>query len=353
MVYQLVTGAYTGGQPGEGVVLWQFDCEKLEKRKGFQELRNPSYVLPWKDHVFAVEELSNEAGMACLSLQKGEELQCRWKKTVPGAGLCHLTCHNDVVYAAGYDGGSLTAVQALSGDLVFSRLFEGGSVNPLRQEKAHIHSTGMVPDGSRLLAADLGTDRIYQFTIEKDGALTEDPLFPWVTVKPGHGPRHFVFHPNGKWLYLVAELERMLWVFHWDGQKLEERAVYPLREADDPESSLAADVHITADGKFLYVSVRGPDCLYCFKTEEEGGKLHFLERVPSGGNCPRNFSISPDEAYLAVANQDSGNLVIFSRDRESGTVKEKIWEENVPQVSCVKWINPSSKENKEEKIGAC
>ncbi len=337
MDYRLYTGAYTNGQPGEAVALWRFDGSALTELRRVGGLRNPSYVLPQGKRLYAVEELSDRAGLACFSWEEDAAPKLLWHRQVPGAGLCHLALSGPVLYASGYDGGALTGVEAASGEPCCFREFYGCGPNAARQEKAHVHSCGESPDGTRLLVADLGTDRLYQFLLQAGGGLTPDPNQPWTQTEPGQGPRHFAFHPNGRWLYLVTELDRSLLVYRYEGHRLQRVEEYSLLEAADPEDSLAADIHLTEDGRFLYVSVRGPDCLYCFQVEEDGASLKQLGRFSTEGGCPRNFSLSPDGRFVAVANQQPGTLVIFSRDGTTGLLGEVCCQAPAPQVSCVKW----------------
>ena len=337
MNYQLYTGAYTDGQPGEGVAFWAFDGSVLTEVRRVAGLRNPSYVLPKGKRLYAVEELPDRAGVACLSWEEGDAPQLIWHRGVPGAGLCHLTLSGSVLYASGYDGGTLTGVEAASGEPCYFQEFHGHGPNAARQEKAHIHSCQESPDGSRLLVADLGTDRMYQFLLQEEGKLVPDGEQPWIQTGPGQGPRHFAFHPNGKWMYLVTELDSSLLMYRYENHRLEQVGEYSLLEAGDPEESLAADIHLTADGRFLYVSVRGADCLYCFQVEEDGASLKQLGRFSTEGSWPRNFSLSPDGKFVAVANQQAGSLVIFSRDETTGLLGEVRCQVQVPQISCVKW----------------
>ncbi len=337
MEYELYTGRYTGGPAGDGVCSWTFDGEVLRQGRQYGELRNPSYVLPQGDRLYVVEELSDQAGAACFSLDEKDGSDVLWHKEVPGAGLCHGVMAGNSLYVSGYAGGTLTGLDASSGEVTFYKEFSGHGPNALRQEKAHIHSAQPSTDGSRLLVADLGTDRLYQFVINSQTGLEPDEKQPWFQVGPGQGPRHFAFHPNGRWLYLVTELDRSLLVFRYQGNRLDQVGEYSLREKDDPESSLAADIHVSPDGRFLYVSVRGPGCLCGFQIQGEGGELSPMGRFLTGGWCPRSFHISPDGRYVAVANQEPGTLEVFPREEKSGRLGSALCSVEVPHVSCVKW----------------
>ena len=337
MEYELYTGRYTGGPAGDGVCSWTFDGEVLRKGRQYGELRNPSYVLPQGERLYVVEELPDKAGAACFSLDEKDESSVLWHKEIPGAGLCHGVMDGNNLYVSGYAGGTLTGLDAASGEVTFYKEFSGHGPNALRQEKAHIHSAQPSPDGSRLLVADLGTDRLYQFVINSQTGLAPDQQQPWFRVGPGQGPRHFAFHPNGKWLYLVTELDRSLLVFRYQDNRLDQVGEYSLREKDDPESSLAADIHVSPDGRFLYVSDRGPGCLCGFQIQGEGGELNPVGRFPTGGWCPRSFQISPDGRYVAVANQEPGTLEVFPREEKTGRLGSALCSVEISHVSCVKW----------------
>lgn len=336
MEYQLFVGAYTGDVPGTGVMSLGFDEERLWEISSAGGLTNPSYVCPEREYLYGVEELPDTASVFRLGIdQEGRFTQFeRWE--VPGAGLCHVVPVGPCLFVSGYAGGTLTGLGKSDGKTCYYNEFQGCGPNVFRQERAHIHSAQASPDGTRLLVADLGSDKVYQFVLQKDGSLEQDKTQPWAATGAGQGPRHFAFHPNGEWIYLVTELDRSLLVFRYEDHRLEQTAQYSLRQPSDPESSLAADVHVTADGRFLYASVRGADCIYGFRVLEEGG-LALLGRFSSGGSCPRSFALSPDDRYVAVANQETGNLCVFPRDSETGILKPVVCAIELPQVSCVKW----------------
>lgn len=138
--YELYTGAYTGSKEEAGVRSWRFDGRALREAGRFCGLENPSYVLPWKDRLYVVEELPGRAGAACLSREEGGGLRALWHREVPGAGLCHITASGGRLYASGYAGGTLTGLDAASGEPCFYQEFHGHGPNAQRQERAHIHS---------------------------------------------------------------------------------------------------------------------------------------------------------------------------------------------------------------------
>lgn len=195
--YELYTGAYTGSKEEAGVRSWRFDGRALREAGRFCGLENPSYVLPWEDRLYVVEELPGRAGAACLSREENGGLRALWHREVPGAGLCHITASGGRLYASGYAGGTLTGLDAASGEPCFYQEFHGHGPNAQRQERAHIHSAQPAPEGARLLVADLGTDRLYQFVQEEGGALRPQEGQPWLETGPGQGPGTLPSTPAG------------------------------------------------------------------------------------------------------------------------------------------------------------
>lgn len=337
MKYRLFASSYTGGKPGDGIYALEFDGEQLRCRDVCAELVNPSYIQPDGDRLFAVEETENGAAMAIFETEKGLALQARYE--TPGSGMCHVTRCGACLYGSSYAGGSITGIRWENGELCSFRQHEGQGPNAQRQEGPHAHSAQPSPDGQHLFVADLGTDRLYQYDIASGGELFPHEAQPWIQVPPGRGPRHFAFHPNGRWLYLVAELENSLLVYSYEPHEsvLRPAGEYSLRGGNCPPEALAADVHLTGTGDFLYASVRGSDRIFGFQVKGDGGELEPAGNWPSFGRGPRSFDLSPDGRFLAIANQDSGSLALCSRDAASGAVDRLVAELSLPQVCCVKW----------------
>ena len=198
--------------------------------------------------------------------------------------------------------------------------FQGSSVNKERQKGAHIHSCYFSPNDEYLFAQDLGSDKIYkiefyeqafgQVNLKKDSHLN---------LVPGSGPRHFTFHPYLQFAYSVSELGGKVNAYCYLNDNLEFMEEYRTYKEKDT-SYRAADIHITLDGKFLYVSNRGghENSITIFKINQRSGALDLIDHEPTFGEHPRNFAIDPSGKFLLVANQFSNNIVIFRRDKENG-----------------------------------
>ena len=197
--------------------------------------------------------------------------------------------------------------------------FKDSSIIKNRQKEAHIHSSNVSPDGKFLFAQDLGADKIRGFELDrtqKDSILQNENQ---IKVKPGSGPRHFAFHPNGKYGYGIAELSGKITAYKYNNGDLEFIEDY-LSYSQEQDIYRAADIHISPDGKFLYASNRGPeeDSISIFSVNTDDGTLNLVGYEPTHGEHPRNFAISPDGGFLLVANQFSDNIVIFMRDKITG-----------------------------------
>jgi 6-phosphogluconolactonase len=161
---------------------------------------------------------------------------------------------------------------------------------------------------------------------------------PWVQSKPGAGPRHFTFHPSGRYAYVMNELDSTVTAFRSD------RITGTLKEAQTvrtlPESfsgiNTTADIHVSPSGKFLYGSNRGHNSIVVFEIEEKTGKLKLIEHTSTEGRTPRNFAIAPTGTFLLAANQDSDTIVTFRLDPATGKLKPTGFVTEAPSPVCLK-----------------
>lgn len=184
----------------------------------------------------------------------------------------------------------------------------------------HAHMIASDPSGKFVFSTDLGLDRIYQWRFDDaSGQLTpNDP--PWIAASSaGAGPRHFVFHPDGKTLLLVNEEASTLTSYRFDNQKgtLKQLHVVSSLPADYKGTNFAAGLVLSEDGKNLYVANRLHNSIAQFSVGS-GGELHSVEETWTRGDYPRSLTLSPDGRYLYAMNQRSDNVTRFSVDKASG-----------------------------------
>lgn len=215
-----------------------------------------------------------------------------------------------------------------------------------RQDGPHAHSTIELPDGS-LITADLGTDELVylermDFDTDGDMLTIWHERAPW-KLPAGSGPRHMELSPNGRYLYVLTELSCEIFVFDLkrDHQIVGRYSVrYRPRNQeylgdaieDAWGQNLSADIHLSADGKHLYVSNRGLDSIVIFNVKSRGGSLELQGAYSCGGKGPRSFAISED--YIVIANQGTANVVVRKLN-PNGSIGLPVREFWVPRASKV------------------
>jgi 6-phosphogluconolactonase len=201
----------------------------------------------------------------------------------------------------------------------------------------------MDPTNRFAIVCDLGVDKIFVYRLNSDGTLTpNDPAA--MNVAPGSGPRHFTFHPNGKFAYLINEMGSTVTGFNWDsanGTLTEFQTISTLPDGMTMHNNTTAEIQVHPSGKFLYGSNRGHDSIAMFAIDPATGKLTSLGQVPSGGKTPRSFSIDPTGTWLVAAHQNSNNICVFHIDPVSGKLEPTGDSVEVANPVCVKFYPPA------------
>jgi 6-phosphogluconolactonase len=179
---------------------------------------------------------------------------------------------------------------------------------------------------------------VYRF--DPDQGTLETHHFPWVEVRPGAGPRQLVLHPNGRYAYLINELDSTITAYSWDSNEgtFDSIQTVPTLPPGFEGTSTCAEVQISPSGRFLYGSNRGHDSIVRYEIDQELGTLTYVGHDVSQGRTPRHFAISPDGEFLLVANQDSDSLVSFKLDPSSGEMRATGYEVPVPTPVCVTFL---------------
>ncbi|MDR0748166.1 MAG: lactonase family protein [Tannerellaceae bacterium] len=346
-ILYLLIGTYTFGL-SEGIYVYKFNTETgVSEYVSVVEMDNPSYLNPAADgkFVYAVSENGGEKAYAnALSFDKeqGKLTLLNSEKTY-AAAPCNIAIDEDRkhVVTANYGGGSITAFPVEADGKIASNpqliLFEGNGTDTVRQEMPHLHCVKFSPDYKYLFAADLGTDHIYRFeTAPSDSLFLNRDSLKSFKVADGSGPRHFVFHPTNKYMYVVTELAGTVIGFNYkDGELTEFQTI----EADTLHARGSADIGITPNGKFLYASNRlQGDGIAVFSINEENGMLTKAGYQPTGAH-PRNFVITPNGKYLLSASRDDSIIEVFEIDQNTGLLKNIDKNIEVDTPVCLKFIN--------------
>lgn len=213
------------------------------------------------------------------------------------------------------------------------------------QEKPHAHSFLPSPDNRYVFSADLGTDKVYGYQFDAASGKITPQVAPAFTSKPGAGPRHLTFHPNGRWAYLVHELNSTVAALAYDAkagtfQEIETESTLPTGFSG---TSYSADVHVSPDGQFLYASNRGDNSLAVFSIAPADGRLTLVQHVSTQGNWPRNFALDPSGRVLLVANQKSDDIFTYLVDKQTGKLTPTGKSVKVPSPMFVEVVSDFTK----------
>jgi 6-phosphogluconolactonase len=262
-----------------------------------------------------------------------------------GGAPCHLVVdrRGRHVLAANYSGGSVgawaIAPDGSLGDRTAFVQHEGSSVNPRRQEAPHAHSINLDGNNRFAVAADLGLDKVLVYRFRpRDGSLEALPE-SGTDLKPGAGPRHFAFHPDYRFAYVINEMQSTVTAMTYQrrqGRLREIQTLSTLPPGFEGNNS-TAEVQVHPSGKFLYGSNRGHDSIAVFGIDQETGKLTWVENEPTQGRTPRNFGVDPTGRYLLAANQSSDTIVVFGIDQTTGALSPAGHQVEVPSPVCVKF----------------
>jgi 6-phosphogluconolactonase len=254
---------------------------------------------------------------------------------------------NTTVLVANYQGNTVAALGINPDGTVMPagpegvRTESGKGPNPTRQQHPYLHSIYPDPAGRYVYACDLGTDRIHVFSLDpRTHALT--PVTD-VIAPPGCGPRHLCFSADGTHAFLVTEMGSSVIAYDVDrasGRMTQKQIIssLPVRGEGvkvDMEKQTGSEVHLHPNGRYLYVSNRGPHSSITVFAVETDGKLRFVDDVPSGGNAPRYFGLDPTGRFLFAGNQNSDNVHVFKVDAETGKLAETGQVLQVPAPMCV------------------
>jgi len=331
-ILHFYVGTYTDSG-SEGIYRFGLDCTtgKLHSNGLAVLSENPSYLAMTRDgkYLLAVRETSDDNNQSVgyielFNVDDSGNLSSVNKVSSGGAHPCHVAVNEDgAVIASNYTGGNVTLMRIEpSGELseVLSADQHSGQ-GPVvgRQEKPHVHSSLFEPKGKRLFVADLGIDQVKVYTIDKATFTLKPNKYPDIKIAPGSGPRHMAIHPNGKMLFVANELNSTVTVV-----QMLENGSFRIQEtasslpADFLKTNTCADIHLSPEGNFLYVSNRGMNSIAIFSVLEKESKIKLIGHEDTKGEMPRNFTLTPDGDYLLVANQNTNNIVAFKRNAETG-----------------------------------
>ncbi|HEY1661894.1 MAG TPA: lactonase family protein [Verrucomicrobiae bacterium] len=323
-------GTYTDtGSKGIYVSRLDTSTGKLTTPELAAATTDPSYLALTPDHrfLFAANEVPKVAGYVTGFKLDAETGKLDPLNQEPSGGLspCHLITdpRGKFLITANYSSGNVEVVPIQTNGFLSAPVcviqHHGSGINKARQEGPHAHCVAMDAQG-RVYVCDLGMDKVMIYHLDPNsGQLTTNET-PWAEVKPGSGPRHIVFHQDGKFAYVVNEMGGTVTAFAYDASsgKLTEIQTASTLPDDFHGNNTSAEIAIHPSGKFLYASNRGNDSIAVFAIDEATGLLTRVQIQPVAGKVPRGFAIDPTGQFLVEANQNSDNIVVYRINPEDG-----------------------------------
>ncbi len=345
-----VGGYAAPNQPGIRAFAFDEASGALTLLGAFTGIANPSFLVvhPNRRWLYAVSETSQQQdgapGRVWAFHFEREPLTISPINQQPSGGdwPCHLQLDatGRWLFVANYGTGSASVLPILDngslGETAELVQHHGKGVNPQRQEGPHVHSVTLTPDNGFAIVADLGIDQlvIYKF----DAASGRLKVHGQMRARPGAGPRHAAFHPNGRMVYVANELDNTVSVCDYNPENGALREVQTLNTLppDAPENTVA-DLHLSSTARRLYISNRGHNSLAVYDVNPDG-RLTRLAILSCGGNWPRNFALAPGDRFVLVANQYSGEVAVLPLRVGSEELGAPVTRIAAPQASCVQFV---------------
>jgi 6-phosphogluconolactonase len=349
----LLIGTYTSTK-SEGIYVYKFDTTNADNNfVSVAKTSNPSFltVSANKKFIYAVNENDdstiNPRGGTVTAFsfnKKNGTLTEINKQPSGGKHPCYISIDKtgNYVFVGNYSSGTVGLFET-NKDGSINKLeqvitHKGSSANVQRQKASHVHAAVLSADNKYLFVPDLGVDKVMIYSFNKKmGSLNFSSS---AVSEPGSGPRHFTFHPNNKYAYLMEELTGTVVFYEAKKGGLKFNQRINAMPKNFTGALGGADIHVSPDGKFLYCSNRGEsNTISIFSIDDNDGKLTIVGHQSTLGKTPRNFNFDPSGNFLLVANQNSNEIVIFKIDKTTGLLNDTGKKIQVPNPVCLQWID--------------
>lgn len=365
-IHPLLIGSYTSGR-SEGIYLYDFDSHsgKISAQpRQIVKTDNPSWLTFSANHRYLYAVNENGPGQRdAIGRVSAYQIDPRSGRLTPinqvrslGSEPTHSGVSNDgrYLFVANYSvrpdpGGTLTVIPLASdgslGQVVQIKTHQASGVNQERQASPHVHSVVSAPDGHYVFVQDLGADKIYNYRYDPlnqaEAPLAANPNQPYLELPPGSGPRHLLFGPDAKHAYLTLEMAGKVASLDYQATTgtLKLKQLLPLTEDTASSKNSAAALHMSADGRFLYVTNRGSDnSILVFSVAPDSGELTLIERYSTHGTEPREFAIDPSGRFVLIANQHSHAIIVLHRNPKNGKLGGKVQQLDIDSPSDLKFV---------------
>jgi 6-phosphogluconolactonase len=346
-------GTYTG-HGSQGIYSYRFDpaTGKLAEAGLAAASDQPTFLAadPKGKFIYAINEIMSYNGKptgaaSAFAIDRNSgKLSPLNQVSSRDEGPAFITLDHSAKYAivANYTLGSIAVLPILKdgrlGEATAFVQHKGSSVNPDRQKGPHAHAAVLSPDNRFVIVADLGLDQliIYPFDSAK-GTLGVPHV---VKTHPGAGPRHLLFGPQGRFLYVINEMQSTVVTYRYNPAQstLHELQTVSTLPKEFTGKNTAGEIALAPSGRFFYASNRGNDSIAVFARDPKNGTLKLVEFDSTQGKTPRSFAIDPTGRWLIAADQDSDKLVTFRINSETGHLRQTGETDKVSEPACVLFV---------------
>lgn len=344
--YYLLVGTYTGNNSSsKGIHVYDFNSKNgAAKEVSHVEAGNPSYLAADKNgkYVYSVNESNNGKISAFSFDRKTADLKPINSENNNGSAPCYVAIDKTGrwLFAGNYSSGDLTLHPVNSDGLIggIKQIIKhsGNGPDKSRQQEPHVHCTYISPDNKFLYVPDLGIDKVMIYPFDDATGTLDEKNSSYYKVDAGGGPRHITFTKNGEHGYLVEEMSGSVVALRREGKELVK--IQRVNHLPTGDKGAAADIHLSPDEHFLYVSQRSNGTIQIFKVNKTDGTINYVSSQSTLGDFPRNFSMHPLGKFLVVGNQRSNYSVIFTVNKKTGLLTDSGNRINLGSPVCHVWL---------------
>ena len=324
----MYAGSYTAGT-SKGIYAWRFDSNSGALTPLGLMAESPQaahiWITPNGKTLYTVN-WENDGGVSAYRIdRKTGALSFLNKTSSHGAQPNQVVVDptGSIAVTVNYTSGTLAAYKlepdGKLGEAFYVEKHAGTPLSP-KQPGPKQHGIQFSKDDKYMFITDLGLDRVYSYHVDVKAPTITPADPPYVSTHAGAGPRRIQMSPDGRFLYVDHETDSEVSVFAIDGGRLTEIQTLPTVPQDAKAHNTTAEIIISADGRYLYVSNRGHDSVAVFAVDRKTGMLTAKGNVPTGGRTPRNIRIDPTGRWLFAANENGGAITEFRRDPATGAL---------------------------------
>jgi 6-phosphogluconolactonase (cycloisomerase 2 family) len=326
-------GCFTTAQRnarGDGIHGYRVNAESgaFSPIQRVDNLVNPSFLILSADQRFLYSSHGDENYASAFAVDKGTgQITRLGQADTGGTNGAHLALHGSgrFLVVANYASGSVAVLPVLQdgrlGDKIqVSELHAPPGPHRTEQNSPHPHEIVFDPSGHFVLVPDKGADRVWVFRFDAAAGKISPTEQGFVKTRAGSGPRHLAFHPRIPVVWVLNEINSSATTYGWDAERgsLQPLQIVPTLPPDFTGNSTAAEIAVSADGRYVYCSNRGHDSVVIYSSNPQTGLLTAIDWVPAQGKSPRFISFDPERRFLYAAGEQSDKITVFRADSGTG-----------------------------------